>query len=106
MQISFEERLDLAAQIMDRLIDQNHSLTSRVIALENVLALLIAHQFRDAGTADDDLGRFGAEVSGTAIRIADLSHREFGGTGYAPVEVSTTMERILSMAEGLIDAHR
>lgn len=101
MDAELEERLATAAQIMHRLTEQNMMLSTRILALENVLAFTIAHQFCGKGVDVDGLADFSAEVSGTAVGIADLIHSWRDPDMPPPLEVPRSMERILSRAENL-----
>lgn len=101
MDAELEERLATAAQIMHRLTEQNMMLSSRILALENVLAFAIAHQFCGKAGNADGLADFSAEVSGTAVGIADLIHSWRDPDLPPPLQVPRSMERILSRAENL-----
>ncbi len=99
MQIDIETRMDIAGEIMERLIEQNLLLTSRVIALENIAAYLIAQQFSGPEPDRDGLARFAGDVGGTALCIA--SGMQDMPDHLKPVELPQAMERVLFMAEDL-----
>jgi hypothetical protein len=101
MKSELEERLDVAGQIMHRLIEQNLSLSSRVIALENLVALSVAQHF-DKGTPDlEGLSRFSSQVSAAATRIADFVRTELPADDHQIEAVPRSMERVVSMARDI-----
>lgn len=99
--MTLEERLDIAAQVMHRLTEQNIMLNSRILALENVLAHTIASQFPKDRDGADNLANFSTKVSGAAVAISDLMHSWRDRDLPLPVEVPRSMERILSRAESI-----
>ncbi|SIQ88102.1 hypothetical protein SAMN05880590_108117 [Rhizobium sp. RU35A] len=103
MQNDIEMRLEIASEIMERLVSQNLLLVGRIMALENIAAYAVAQQFSGERIDRDGLSRFVAEVSGTAVRISDAMHGAFTDDT-RPLELPKTMERVLSMAEAICDA--
>lgn len=101
MEIHLEDRLAAAAQILHRLAEQNMMLSSRIIALENVLSHAIARQFPDGQTGAEALAQFSAQVRREAVHLATLI-RSWDETDLpSPVEVPRSMERLLSRADTL-----
>jgi hypothetical protein len=101
MNSELEQRLDVAGEIMQRLIEQNLALTSRVIALENLVAYSVAQHFRKGRPDLEGLSRFSAEVQVTATRISEFINTDLPADSYQATAVPRSMERIVTMASDI-----
>jgi hypothetical protein len=93
------DNTDQLVELANSLIEQNVQLSCKLIALENIVAYTLARTFVGRDKAELEMADLTAEISGTAVAIAD-SVNPISQLGAADLsEISKSMERVIILAE-------